>query len=141
MKSRIYIANRMSNKDYHSTHSKTWWVRVSGEFMEIGQIRGDSTLDITVDLPVGTLVEAGCGPTGRSGVRAKVKTAPLSTGRTWKVRMEDKKVKYLSVLDGIYHQWDGSEWVPTTVAETATVYEAARMTFEGDAISDIICMP
>jgi hypothetical protein len=75
MTSRLTTTARMSNAGYHANGKPSWWARANGQFLEIERVRGDSTLDVTVDLPPGTEVTCGAGKGTYKTVRETVVTA------------------------------------------------------------------
>lgn len=69
---------RMSNRQYHIHGKPTWWARIgSGPdavFLPIGRVRGDSYLNIEIDVPDDTTeIHIGVGPRGRHGVRETIR--------------------------------------------------------------------
>lgn len=78
--SRVQSSDRMSNSQWNKQGRPTWWVRVGqgtdAEFLEIPKVRGDSRLDVEVDVEPGTKVTIGVGK-DRGAVRETVVTEPL----------------------------------------------------------------
>jgi hypothetical protein len=76
--SRLTTTDRMSNTGYHQNGKPTWWARVgtgdNAKFLQIPRVRGDSILDVEVDVPAGTKVFCGAGRGSHKTVRETVVT-------------------------------------------------------------------
>ncbi len=80
-RSKLTSTDRMSNSGYHANGQPTWWARIgkgdSATFLEIPKVRGDSKLDVEVDLPPGTIVYIGAGKGSNKTVRETVETTAI----------------------------------------------------------------
>ena len=71
---RVTSDRHMSTAAFERAHKRSgfWWLRdAPGNFLTIGEHRGDRPLDITIRLKVGVLYTLGCGQ-GRDAIRQEV---------------------------------------------------------------------
>jgi hypothetical protein len=72
---RVTSDRHMSTAAFERAHKRSgfWWLRdAPGNFLTIGEHRGDRPLDITIRLKVGVLYTLGCGQ-GRDAIRQEVR--------------------------------------------------------------------
>lgn len=72
---RVTSDRHMSTAAFERAHKRSgfWWLRdAPGNFITIGEHRGDRPLDITIRLKVGVLYTLGCGQ-GRDAIRQEVR--------------------------------------------------------------------
>lgn len=137
-KAKVVGRVRMSNSAYHRGGKPSWWMRIgsgdSAKFVDIPQIRGDSTLEVTVDLPPGTAsVTIGAGK-GSDGVRATV--VPIFLERASWLAFCNGRPGASAILAGV--KVDGWKWRDADLDTPEASREVWQFTAD-EATADAAC--